>query len=65
MSTNLVTKKTKKNSLFSNLLGGIRYSYKDSEEEALDEFLLSIDKAKQEMYDAENYFDNVIEPELD
>jgi len=64
MSTNLVQKKNKKNSLFSNLLGDIRYGYKDSEEEALDDFFLSVDNAKQEMYDAQNYFDNVTEQEL-
>lgn len=64
MSTNLVTKKIKKNKLFSNLLSGMKYNYQGSEEEVLDEFFFSIDKAKQEMYDAQNYFDNVADPEL-
>lgn len=62
MSTNLVIKKIKKNKLFTNLKKII--SYKGSEKEAIDGLLLAIDKAKQEMYDAQNYFDNAADPEL-
>ncbi len=64
MSTNLATKKIKKNKIFNNLFSAIKYGYKDSEEEALEDFFLSVDNAKQEMYDAQNYFDNVTEQEL-
>lgn len=64
MSTNLVTKKNKSSKLISNLINNLHFGIKDAKEEALDEFFMSLHKAQQEMYDAENFFDNVIDPEL-
>jgi hypothetical protein len=64
MSTNLTTKKPKSNNILSSLINGLYYGIKDSEELAIEEFFLSLHKAQQEMYDAENFFDNVVDPEL-
>jgi hypothetical protein len=64
MSTNLVTRKIKSNRTLGSILSKLYYGDERDEEEALYEFFLSIDKAKQEMYDAQNYFDNVADPEL-
>ena len=64
MSTNLTTKKSKPNNILSALMNGLYYGIKDSEEQALEEFLLCLHTAQQEMYDAENFFDNVVDPEL-
>lgn len=64
MSTNLVTKKSKNNKFFSNILGFLYYGIESKEELALEEFFLSLNKAKQEMVDAENFFNNVVDPEL-
>lgn len=64
MSTNLKTKKTKTNNILSSLINGLYYGIKDTEEQALEEFFLCLHKAQQEMYDAENFFDNVVDPEL-
>lgn len=64
MSTNLVTKKTKGSKVFSNLLNGLNLHYQSEDEVALDEFFQCVDIAKQEMYDAQNFFDNVSDPEL-
>lgn len=64
MSTNLVTKKTKNNKLLQSLASIFYFGLQSKEEEALEEFFYSINRAKQEMYDAENFFDNVTDPEL-
>ena len=64
MSTNLATKKSKNNKFLSNLISILYYGVENKQEQALEEFFLSLNKAKQEMYDAENFFDNVIDPEL-
>lgn len=64
MSTNLTTKKTKSNNILTSLINGLYYGIKDSEEQALEEFFLCLHIAQQEMYDAENFFDNVVDPEL-
>jgi hypothetical protein len=64
MSTNLTTKKTKTSNILSSLINGLYYGIKNSEEQALDEFFFSLHSAQQEMYDAENFFDNVVDPEL-
>ena len=64
MSTNLTTKKAKTNSLLSMIMNGLYFGIKDSEEQALDEFFLNLHKAQQEMYDAENFFNNVVDHEL-
>ena len=64
MSTNLTSKKTKTNSILSVLVNGLYFGIKDNKEQALDEFFLSLHKAQEEMYDAENFFDNVVDPEL-
>lgn len=64
MSTNLVTRKVKSNRTLNNLISRLYYGEEDNEEEALYEFFLSVDKAKQEMFDAQNFFDNVADPEL-
>jgi len=65
MSTNLITKKNKNNnSILSNIMNSLNLGIRDAQEEALDEFFMSLHKAHQEMYDAENFFDNVTDPEL-
>lgn len=64
MSTNLVTKKTKNNKLLNNLMNALYLRVPSIEEQALEEFFLSLDKAHQEMADAENFFNNVVDPEL-
>jgi hypothetical protein len=64
MSTNLTTKKPKYNNILSSLINGLYYGIKDNEELAIEEFFLCLHKAQQEMYDAENFFDNVVDPEL-
>ncbi|OGO77190.1 MAG: hypothetical protein A2Y23_01790 [Clostridiales bacterium GWB2_37_7] len=43
---------------------GFFYGIQDSEEKALEDFFSSLHKAQQEMYDAQNFFDNVIDQEL-
>lgn len=64
MSTNLVTKKVKNSKGLINLLSNLYYGVQDSEEEALNEFFIAVNKAKQEMFDAQNFFDNVVDAEL-
>ena len=65
MSTNLITKKNKNNnSLLGNIINSLHLGIRDAQEEALDEFFMSLHKAQQEMYDAQNFFDNVTDPEL-
>jgi diacylglycerol kinase len=65
MSTNLVTGKPKKhkqlNDIISYLLNNLQGIREKDENE---EFLKIISIAKQEMLDAQCYFDNVTEPEL-
>ncbi len=64
MSTNLAPRKPRKvktiNELIAVLLDGVRTREMDSEEE----LYRVIVRAKQEMQDAENFFDNVSDPEL-
>lgn len=64
MSTNIATKKSKNSNFLSALVNGLYYGINDSEEQALEEFFSSLHKAHQEMYDAQNFFDNVVDPEL-
>lgn len=64
MSTNLATKKTKGNKLISNIINTLYYGTQDAEQQALEEFFFTLSKAQQEMYDAQNFFDNVTDPEL-
>lgn len=64
MSTNLITKKPKSNNSLSTLINRLFYGIKDGEEQELEEFFLSLHKAHQEMYDAQNFFDNVVDQEL-
>ncbi|MDF2892050.1 MAG: hypothetical protein K0R80_2417 [Clostridia bacterium] len=64
MSTNLTTKRSKNGNYLSMLINSLYYGIKNSEEQALDEFFLSLHRAQQEMYDAENFFNNVVDPEL-
>jgi hypothetical protein len=45
-------------------MNSLYFGIKDSEEQALDEFFLSLHRAQQEMHDAENFFNNVVDPEL-
>lgn len=64
MSTNLVPRKQRKAKtiydFFSIILDSVRVREKDVEED----FYRIIVRAKQEMQDAENFFDNVSDPEL-
>jgi hypothetical protein len=64
MSTNLVTKKSKNNNILRAFVHSFYYGVEDSEEKALEEFFASLYKAQQEMYDAQNFFDNVVDKEL-
>jgi hypothetical protein len=64
MSTNIATKKPKNNNILSTLMNGLYYGVRDSEEQALEEFFNSLHKAHQEMCDTQNFFDNVVDPEL-
>lgn len=64
MSTNLVTKKPKNNNVFSAFINTFYTGLQNSEEKALDEFFFSLHKALQEMNDAQNFFDNVVDREL-
>lgn len=65
MSTNLASRKPKKQNHLSNvmnfMLGNIQGSGAKNEDE---EFINTISIAKQEMLDAQSYFDNVTAPEL-
>lgn len=64
MSTNIVTKKPKNHSFISTLMNGLYFGIQNNDEKYLDEFFASLHKAQQEMYDAQNFFDNVVDPEL-
>jgi hypothetical protein len=64
MSTNLVTKKIKNSKPLTNLMNALYLRGPSMEEQALEEFFLSLDKAHQEIQDAENFFNNVIDHEL-
>ena len=64
MSTNLVPRKSKNNKLLSNLMNALYLRVPSSEEQALEEFFASLNKAHQEIDDAENFFNNVVDPEL-
>lgn len=64
MSTNLITKRNKNNKLISNLINTLNYGVQTPEEKELEEFFLSLNKALQEINDAENFFDNVVDTEL-
>lgn len=64
MSTNLATKKSKNSKHLSNLINSLYYGIQNTEEQALEEFFISLSNAHQEMCDAENFFNNVVDPEL-
>ncbi|KUO75080.1 MAG: hypothetical protein APF77_12655 [Clostridia bacterium BRH_c25] len=65
MSTNLAERKAKKqkqlNEVIGYMLGNLQGTPVKDENQ---EFINTICKAKQEMYDAQSYFDNVTAPEL-
>jgi hypothetical protein len=62
MSTNLTPKNAKKTSI--EALGKLIYKTVRPDEGSDDEFFKLVTKAKQDIRDAENYFDNVTNPEL-
>jgi hypothetical protein len=64
MTTNLVPKRNKGGNLISNLINILHYGTHNPEEKALEEFFANLNKAHQEMYDAENFFNNVVDPVL-
>jgi hypothetical protein len=59
-----VTKKPKNSNILSTFIHSLHYGIQDSEEKALEEFFYSLHKAQQEMHDAQNFFDNVVDKEL-
>jgi hypothetical protein len=65
MSTNLAAKKSKKqkqlNDVINHVLNNLQGSREKDENE---EFIRIISMARQEMHDAQCFFDNVTEPEL-
>ncbi|MGE5631794.1 MAG: YaaL family protein [Caulobacteraceae bacterium] len=65
MSTNLATKDPKKSKQLTKIISGIiNIALPINELSGEEEFCQIVLKAKQEMNDAQNYFDNVTEPEL-
>jgi chaperonin GroEL (HSP60 family) len=65
MSTNLATGKSKKPKQLSEMIGYVINSLQGIREKDEDqEFIKLIYKARQEMQDAQTYFDNVTDPEL-
>lgn len=64
MSTNLIPKIVKNQKKLDSILKS-KLLAKTSEDKYNDEdFFAVINKAKQDMYDAQNFFDNVTEPQL-
>lgn len=65
MSANIVDGEPKKHNQISDAIGFVLNSlYKSKEKDENKELLKTIFIAKQEMLDAQCYFDNVIAPEL-
>lgn len=64
MATNLVPRSTKKQKGLSSFIKAMIASGAQVETRPEDELLSVITKAHQELFDAENFFDNVIEDEL-
>lgn len=65
MSTNLAEKKAKKQKQLSEIVSFILNNLQSrGAKDENQEFLNTIVKAKQEMIDAQSYFDNVTAPEL-
>ncbi len=65
MSTNLADKKEKKQKQLSDMIGFVLNSMQNTgHKDENQEFLNTIFKAKQELLDAQNYFDSVTAPEL-
>ena len=65
MSTNLAAKKSKKRKQLSDMAGYMLNNLQGPrEEDEHEEFLRMVFKAKQEMLDAQCYFDSVTDPEL-
>lgn len=65
MSTNLAAKKSKKHKQLSDIIEYVLNILRGSKEKnENEEFIRNIFKAKQEMLDAQCYFDNVTAPEL-
>lgn len=62
MSTNLSTKSSKR--LGIDFIGKLIYKAAISKDDYEGEFLHIVGRAKQDIYDAENFFDNVTDPEL-
>ena len=65
MSTNLATGKSKKHKQLSDVIGYVLNNLQGIREKDENEELINIVfRAKQEMLDAQNYFDNVTDTEL-
>ncbi len=64
MTTNLVTRNSKRPRKANNLLKLLFQGTDTNINNTGDEILHTINIAKDEMQDAQNFFDNVIEPEL-
>ena len=65
MSTNLAPKESKKHKQLSDIIENVLNILQGSKEnDENEEFIRMIYKAKQDMLDAQNYFDNVTAPDL-
>lgn len=65
MSTNLATGKSKKHKQLSDVIGYVLNNLQGiGEKDENQELINIVSKARQEMLDAQNYFDNVTAPEL-
>lgn len=65
MSTNLATGKSKKPKQLSDMIGYMMNSLQGIREKDENlEFINTVSKARQEMLDAQSYFDSVTDPEL-
>jgi len=65
MSTNLATGKSKKPKQLGDMITFVLNSLQGiREQDENQEFINMVSRARQEMHDAERYFDNVTEPEL-
>lgn len=65
MSTNLAAKKPKKHKQLSDIIGNMLNNLQSPmETDENEDFIRTVFKAKQEMLDAQCYFDSVTDPEL-
>lgn len=64
MSTNLAPRKSRKAKTINDFFNMILDSVRAGEKKAEEDFYRIVVRAKQEMQDAENFFDNVSDPEL-